>query len=70
MSRETTAVSAAGVTSAMLRPEGHGQNKRDRPIGQQATHKLIISPFNKKSPGVVGNAPTPPSKLAMMDIDE
>jgi hypothetical protein len=38
VSAEAAAMSAAGVTSAMLRPQGHGQEKRERRNGHQAAH--------------------------------
>jgi hypothetical protein len=39
---EASAMSAAGVTSAMLRPQGHGQEKRERRNGHQAAHNQSI----------------------------
>jgi hypothetical protein len=35
---EASTMSAAGVTSTMLRPQGHGQEKRERRNGHQAAH--------------------------------
>jgi hypothetical protein len=43
----TTAVSAPGVASAMLRPEGYSQEKRERRDGPQATHYLKYTPDHK-----------------------
>lgn len=39
----------AAVSSSMLRPHGHGQEKRERRDGCQAAHTgVIISPIGKK----------------------
>ena len=42
------AAATAVASSAMLRPQGHSQEKRERRDGHQATHtNAIISPFFK-----------------------
>jgi hypothetical protein len=39
---ETTGMSAAGVTSAMLRPDGDGQEERERRENRQTTHTRLL----------------------------
>lgn len=42
---EAATMSAASVTSAMLRPNGYGQKKRERRDSCEATHGEIIRPI-------------------------
>ena len=42
VSGETTAMSASGVTAAVLRPQGHSQEERERRNGHQATHTQLL----------------------------
>lgn len=43
-----TTMSAASVTSAMLRPERHGQEKRERRNGCQAAHQANYTPDHQR----------------------
>jgi hypothetical protein len=52
MSRETAAMAAAGVTPAMLRPQGQRQEKHERRNRHRATHtesiRLIVEEILSK----------------------
>ncbi len=39
---EAASVTATGVTSAVLRPEGNGEEKRERRDGCEATHTPLL----------------------------
>ena len=42
MAAEAAGMSAAGVTSAVLRPQGYGQDEGERRDGDQATHMSLL----------------------------
>ena len=44
----TAEAASVAAASAMLRPHGYGQEKRERGDSQQATHRLSIRPMTER----------------------